>query len=455
MTPALASAGVGLLALAAWLHDWVVAELYLRTDSAVHVAGALAINTLLLLLVVVLLRRGLRPPVSLAVIRSAVLLVAIMVVLTSARMALGSVTFSMPVRLGLGGLLMLLSVVTAWLGSEALNVRLMRSIGFASIAFMAVPLLWHVTVGRQITWIDAEVSPVGSQASGSRPLRGTVFLLLDELSFDAARPIVQTLQGVGLQVDARPLAPVAINTTNAIPSMFSGERFDRAEPCGRSTICSGAAFVDFSRVHVDRPDVHVTGLLHPYCDMTGLQSCHQLALPHTYGNAYRSLLAFYLRRLWPAGAAALQVADPPAMVRGFLAQQQAFIDGSRFWQDGGVLYAHLYLPHPPGLDGPTSVDADYAANLDVAAGLVRSLADRLKARFGVHFTLMITSDHPLRASWCQHPLYPRGDCSLRPAFQGATVPWILASPTPLPVQDIRASNQVFGALRAVLRAPTP
>ena len=44
MSPALRSGLAAMLALGALLSDWVCAELYLRNDSASHVAGALALN---------------------------------------------------------------------------------------------------------------------------------------------------------------------------------------------------------------------------------------------------------------------------------------------------------------------------------------------------------------------------------------------------------------------------
>jgi hypothetical protein len=251
------------------------------------------------------------------------------------------------------------------------------------------------------------------------------------------------------------LASAGINTTNVIPAMFSGRHFERAQPCGRSTICSGTTFIDFSRIRVERQDVHVTGLLHPYCDIEGLQSCFQLAQRHAYGNAYRGLLAFYLQRIWPPLAEALHSADPPGMVREYLRRQREFIDASRFWLDGGVLYAHLYLPHPPGLDGPTTLDVDYAANIGAAAQLVRDFAARLKYSFGDRFTIVITSDHPLRGTWCPSPSYPASECTLRPEFTSEKVPLIVATPMPLLEHRITSNAQVFAVLDAELRRPRP
>jgi hypothetical protein len=448
MSAAHQAAVAGLCAFTAMLADWTYAELYLRDDSAVNVMGALGLNALVLAAVYAGLRRYASERASTVLLRAAALTVAGLVVFSSLRMAFDSATLPGAVRFAViiviaGGALLL-----AWRASAALADAVMRAIAFGGIAFVITPPLWHLAVGQSIDWIDA------APAIDATAPAGTMFLVLDELGAKAAAPLSATLRRAGLNVDEQALESVASNTTNAIPSMFAPTPFRHARPCGRSTLCDGSAFIDFSRIHVRRPDVHVTGLLHPYCDIAGLRSCQLLQQRHQYGNAYRSLLAFYVRRASPALAESLSSSLPPGIVRDYLQRQRAFIDASAFWQEGGVFYAHLFLPHPPGLDGATTLDADYAANIDVAADLVGELVARARSRFGDRFSILITSDHPLRSTWCPSPLYDARACALRPAFSDDRVPLIVATPRPVLGRRVATNAQAFSVLAAELqRAP--
>jgi hypothetical protein len=430
------------------LADWTCAELYLRDDSALNVAGALGLNALGLAAGYAALRRWACERASVVALRALALAIAGLVVQSSLRVAFGSETLSGPGRLAVTIVLLGGALLLAVRAGDALADALMRAVALGSIAFVVTPALWHLAVGRPITWIEAGPAPAKAAPAG------TLFLLLDELGADAAAPLVATLRRAGLNVDEQALPPAASNTTSAIPSMFAASPFHNARPCGRSTICDGSRFVDFSRIRVLRPDVHVTGLLHPYCDIERLRSCQLLQQHHEYGNAYRSLLAFYLRRASPTLAEALRSPLPAGIVRDYLQRQRAFIDASGFWDDGGVLYAHLFLPHPPGLDGATTLDADYAANIDAATALVGEWAARARSRFSERFSILITSDHPLRDTWCSSPLYHARACTLRPAFGSDRVPLIVATPRPTLGRRVTTNAEVFSVLAAELeRAP--
>jgi hypothetical protein len=442
------AAAAGLCALAALLADWTCAELYLRDDSALNVVGALGMNALLVAAGYAALRHWAGERASVVTLRALAVVIAGLVVLSSLRSAFGAATLTGPSRLALTVALVGGALLLAWRAGDALGDGLMRAVALGSIAFVVTPPLWHLAVGKPITWIDA--APASQEAAPA----GTLFLLLDELGADATGPITATLRSAGMNVDEQALPSAAANTTNAIPSMFAPIPFRHARPCGRSTICDGTNFVDFSRIHVRRPDVHVTGLLHPYCDIEGLRSCQMLQQHHEHGNAYRSLLAFYLRRLSPKLAESLRSPLPAGLVRAYLQRQRAFVDASEFWRDGGVLYAHLFLPHPPGLDGATTLDADYAGNIDAATALVGELAARARSAFGGRFSILITSDHALRDTWCLSPLYHARACTLRPAFGSDLVPLIVATPRPLLGRRIATNAQVFSVLAAELqRAP--
>ena len=279
---------------------------------------------------------------------------------------------------------------------------------------------------------------------------------MDELGAAAAHPIADDLRAAGLRVREEALTAAGENTLNVIPALFSGRDFDRSRPCGVATLCSGTTAIDFSRIGVQRADVDVVGMLLPYSDIPGLRSCFALPLPHEFGSAYRSLAVFHLRRLGLPTPAWLNPAPPPATLKAELLRQQVeAIDHSRVWSDGGILYAHLPLPHPPGFENLGSLDAEYAGNIERARALVREWVARAHARFGGDYSVIVTSDHPLRDYWCTSGTY-RGDaCRLREAFRSREVPLIVASPGAVSARPITSNRDAFRILNDEARSVLP
>lgn len=111
------------------------------------------------------------------------------------------------------------------------------------------------------------------------------------------------------------------------------------------------------------------------------------------------------------------------------------------------MYAHLGIPHPPGQGGVTTLDRDYASNIDTGRVLLSRWAGRLRAEFGENFSLVVTSDHPLRGYWCNSGVYKLADCKTRSEFQTDLVPLIVASPTRAAEPTIQSNVAVFDVLR--------
>lgn len=427
---------------AALLSDWLVSELFLARDTRLHIAAAVAVNAVLFGTVLLVARLLLSPRATAVLLRAWILLALAALayaVLHASGMALPGTGRS--ARLAGAALVAVAAVVLAARMGDDTGERLARSVALGCLAFVLAPFAWRAAAGPEMVWIGAPSAPAP---------RATVFLLLDEMGADAARPIASSLREAGLNVSETRLVPAGENTQNVVPAMFTGQAFDRARPCGPATICSGTSFADFGAIRVARPDVHVTGLLLPYCRIAGLASCFELPLPHEHGSAWRSLAAFWLRRV---GITLAPVQDPPGEQRRLLALQLDFIERSRFWAEGGILYAHLPIPHPPGLDGQTTLDADYAANLDAAQAVVTRTAARLRASFGGSFTLVVTSDHPLRAYWCANGVYRADACTLRTAFRDDKVPFIVASPQAVSDPGIRTNRDAFQVLNRLAGAP--
>lgn len=428
------------LVLAALLSDWVWAELFLRRDSLAHVGGALMINAAVLALSLVGASMALPRRALVVGVRTAVIVGFCVLLLVAVRAAIepGS-HVTVPFRLGLAVVTLAAAAVLAMRIDDALADRLMRALAIASLAFILTPAVWRLANPAPPVWIGP-ASTTGARAA-------TIFLLLDEMGYEAAAPLAADLRKAGLEVRFEPRPAAGENTMNAIPALFAGTLFPRVRPCGLSSLCSGFTSLDFSRIRVMRPDVFVTGLLVPYCDIEGLRSCFQLPLPHEFGSAYRSLAVFYWRRLGLTLPEALKPpVDPPGIVGHLLDMQVQYIDRSAFWNEGGVLYAHLPIPHPPGRNGAGTLDADYADNLQEARIKVRDWSARAARRFGRDFSIVITSDHPLRSYWCSSGLYPGAACQTRAAFQSAQVPIIVASPGSVSTRPIASIADVFGVL---------
>lgn len=436
--------------LSALLSDWLVSELFMRRDTVLNIAGALALAVLFVLLGLGLALALLREAPFKTALHTAVLVGVAIVVLSGARAAMPSgLSMSSPLRM----VIVVCTLVAAWLLvrrlNEEISARLMRASALACLAFIALPFIWRAVGDAPRVWIGPADPPTASSK------RATLFLLFDEMGAAAAHPIAEDLRAAGLHVREDSLSPAGENTLNVIPALFSGADFTRARPCGMSTLCSGSVSLDFSRVAVQRPDVDATGLLVPYCDIQGLRSCFDLPLPHEFGSAYRSIVVFGLRRL---ALPAPRWLDPPALAptlkADLLRQQVEVINRSRVWTDGGILYAHLPLPHPPGLHGGSSLDAEYADNIERTRALVREWLSRASARFGSAFSIIVTSDHPLRNYWCASETYRGEACQLREAFRDQRVPLIVASPDRVSTRPLADNSEVFFILNDQARSVT-
>jgi hypothetical protein len=69
-----------------------------------------------------------------------------------------------------------------------------------------------------------------------------------------------------------------------------------------------------------------------------------------------------------------------------------------FWSSGGLLYAHLPIPHLPSRKNFATNKEAYEENVNEAATLIADIASKLQLTFGSNFTLIITSDHAYRKS---------------------------------------------------------
>ena len=242
----------------------------------------------------------------------------------------------------------------------------------------------------------------------------TLFVLLDELNGSRMQSFADDLKGLGLHVQSQLLVPVAANTSQVIPAMWTGVSFEDARPCSFHAICSDSHVLDFARMHASRDDVDVVGFYHPYCAMQGLRFCRRLSGPDVILDGRRWLCALDrgLSGRRSAGCQALNYLGWADFRRSI----EEAVWAAPTWQRGGFFYVHLPLPHPPGNAAATSLTTEYQQNVDYAHDLVRRMGRRLLAGHFDAIRLVIYSDHPLRLSlWCNSGTYPRERCLSTPS----------------------------------------
>ena len=327
-------------------------------------------------------------------------------------------------RLLSGSGLVLASVVFLCASSATL-VRIRLALLGSCVLFVGSEPVLGTLRAKDLAW------PPGMQTQDAGTDSGriaTIVLLLDELNAINADPIVQALRDHQLEVEMKVVTSIGDSTARVLPAMFTGQSYDAARPCGLTTICSGERALDFGRVHATRPDVDIVGFYHPYCAIQGLRYCVRPGIDLAIFNAQRWWCGLWRRTGWPRDVNA-DVCRASA-VGAWGAMNERVLAGLRqapTLTRGGVLFAHLPLPHPPGHGDDGSLAQHYDANLQRAAQAVReTLATAVAHKLALR--VLIFSDHPLRQeSWCRgYPGLFSGACAPVSRLMDEKVPLIVA-----------------------------
>ena len=272
-----------------------------------------------------------------------------------------------------------------------------------------------------------------------------MFLLLDELNAQAAAPIVRILRAQGLQVSAKSIDPVANATAKVIPSLFTGKDFGDAKPCSTTATCSGSNILDFSLITASRADIDIVGFFHPYCVIKGLRSCSVTKASQDGFDLDRWRCRVWRRTGYPRDMNSQQCGhilrkDWAAMTNKVIQDMWS----APVWKEGGFLFAHLPLPHPPGSTDVAPLQTNYSENLSRSYSLVRDIALKIQQGRFDSVRLVIFSDHPLRQSmWCKQLLYSAHGCAPSQEFEDDKVPLIIAGDNLANIDDIVKNDQVF------------
>jgi hypothetical protein len=266
------------------------------------------------------------------------------------------------------------------------------------------------------------------------PFNNVLILVLDETSPSYTPGIRRALVRAGLSVSYEEVISAGSDTVNALPSMFSVSRHDDVAPCGASALCGKPGF-DFSSLQALSPHTDIVGFYHPYCAIKGLRSCHREENFYTRSSAVDFGLSLWCAQFNRGGILsfckprAFHMAEIERTRRNMLEK----VDAALFWQEGGLLFVHLPIPHPSMTYEYSSLKSEYEGNIVQAEQLVSRLAHKLQVRFGDDFQMLVTSDHPLRtAFWCRSPKYARPGCADGLPAERTHVPLIFASPKPVP-----------------------
>ncbi|WP_047244052.1 sulfatase-like hydrolase/transferase [Chromobacterium subtsugae] len=311
----------------------------------------------------------------------------------------------------------------SWLAAARLADAFWRQLGHVVIA---AALLFALTPYALLMSDQAGAYPVFSLASPyalASPSRNTLAILLDETGPEFTAPLLKAAQERQLRWASVVVPAAGANTVNAIPAMLTGKRFDNVAPCGPSWLCSPTRSLDFGQLYAGRPDLDIVGFWHPYCAIRGLRYCRRIAGVF-YPPPARSFLCSppYLPALLNCRPAA---GSRDAAVDRLLAAAYA----APFWREGGMLYLHLPLPHP-SMETRENLRSHYLANLADASQVLGQLLDKMRSRFGDDFSVIVTSDHPLRTEgWCRPEReYHAADCGLGLPANRKRVPFIVISP---------------------------
>lgn len=327
--------------------------------------------------------------------------------------------------------------------SATLWGKLRGLVGILPSLIVASTLIFGYIFAEPVVWL-----PTG----GSKYSRKTamVVLLLDELNAQASQGLQRVLVSHGLTVSYKPVTPAYNSTAEVVPVLFADKDFRKARACGLSRICAQTAVLDFSKIEVRRNDVDVVGFFQPYCAIQGLRYCKRsVVAPRAIFDGDR----------WACAAVRLSgVQIEPTGRRCQERSHEAWQELrdqvlASLWRaptllDGGVLFAHLPLPHPPA-QGTGSIAEQYSRNLQLTENILSDLLDQFEKN-EVEPQIIIFSDHPLRqAMWCaRESAQFDSPCVISAALTDDQVPLIVASRSSMPrIEEVESNREVFDVLR--------
>ena len=405
--------------------NWIWSSLYFQYHTASEITIAFGLLVVFVIVCVALLRRVLGQATTIKLINVGIALLLTFIGFNYLKqlelIPMQSNTLQKTLAVALA--------ITASLVTLKISIETWKRLYLAGIVggmiFIFFPVVLANTNASTVYWPSPSYQPP-TVAAPNMPSQNTIVLLLDELSASAAGPVVKQLEAVGLHVTVSNINPAGKNTINVIPAIFMRKRFDQSVACGPTQICSANKVLDFSKVKASSENIDIVGFYHRYCSIQGLRSCS--FSPISIKSAGSELACSF------PGVNGLEFLDCEASESGrktFLAlrdNMSKMLMEAPFWQKGGILFAHLLVPHPLMGIPLQTLSVEYTDNIAYGAAIVGLVAQRAKSVFGDNFRIIVFSDHPLRPEfWCADKTYMALKCKLDSSQISNQVPLIIAT----------------------------
>jgi len=406
--------------------NWIWGSLYFQHHTASEIILAFGLLVVFFIVCVALLRRGLGQATTIKLINVSIALLLTFVGFTYFKqlelipMQSNALHKTLAVTLAItAGLLTLKISIDTW-------KRLYLAGIVGGMIFIFFPVVLANTNASTVYWPSPSYQPP-TVAAPNMPPQNTIVLLLDELSASAAGPVVKQLQAAGLHVTVSNIDPAGKNTINVIPAIWMRTSFDQSVACGPTQLCSTSKVLDFSKVKASSENIDIVGFYHRYCSIQGLRSCSFSPFPIKSAGTELACSFPVVNKLKFLGCEASE-SDRKAFLALRDSMKKTLMEAP-FWQKGGIIFAHLMVPHPLMGIPLKTLSVEYTDNITYGASVVGVLAQRAKSVFGDNFRIVVFSDHPLRPEiWCADKTYMALKCKPDSLQISNQVPLIIAAP---------------------------
>jgi hypothetical protein len=431
--------------------SWIWPSLYIQFHTLSEVSFALGLQAVSVICCFALLHRGLGQVKTSKLVNICVALLAVYVLDDFLeRFGLIPTQFA-----SLYKVFVVVSAIAAGLLALKISLDTWKRLHLACIVggviFIFSPVVMANMNAVEVYWPSPSYQPPTIVAP-NMPAQNTIVLLLDELSASAAGPIIENLQAASFHVKATKIDPAGKNTINVIPAIWMRTSFEKSDACGLTQLCSETKVLDFSKVKASSDNIDIVGTFHRYCSIQGLRFCsfgsmsiRSASREFACGFPWKHVVKILVNKS--------EFCDPsPAERKSFsdlIHNMQKNLLEAPFWQKGGILFAHLLVPHPL-LGAPSkTLSEEYSENIASGASLVKLVAEKARLVFGDDFRIIVFSDHSLRPEvWCTGKIYREPECKRDASQLSTQVPLIIASSSEnnTDVSQIKNNMAVFDLL---------
>ena len=351
-------------------------------------------------------------------------------------------------------LLGLTSILIAYWGSKYINLAMAIRIGKSVVVGAIIFIVYNFSANLEES-SSRKYDVLSLENISNLNTKANVIIVFDELSYEYDVSIREILKNAGLNIKYKILESAGKNTLNALPSMLKAVRHDDVFPCGLDRLCGTNGF-SFSLLKSYKFDLDIVGFYFPYCKIQDLRYCkvtkrsdHEKDLLSASWSTVTCRVFGFLKLIKLCARESIEGINIYENYRSSIILDTF---NAPFWEKGGTLFVHIPLPHPPGKTIGNTLLIDYLENIDRAGGYLEKVLQELNLKFGTDFKIIVTSDHPLRASyWCNVEGYKNKLCKDESPSEKPYVPLILASPKINAFKDPESMIGIFSSTLSELK----